>query len=355
MKLNTYICFPILFALISIFSNCNKTLAQKENKQKTKGEVNQIAFYNVENLFDTQNDPATEDEQFLPKSEKKWTPKRYRTKLENIYKVLDSLDNQTYTLPALVGLAEVENDRVLQDLIAQVPSKTSNYDFIHRDSPDVRGIDVALLYDNRIFTPSDQEFLRVDFDHLPDETTRDILYAKGKFKKEQLHIFVTHWSSRRGGVKKSEPKRIACAKVVRTKLDAIFAKEPNAKIVIMGDFNDETQNRSVTEILRVKNDANDLNKSDLYNTSYPLDEAGKGTYNYRGKWNMLDQIIVSEALLQSKKGLRTVDQQAKIYQEKWICYYDKKKKQSVPSRTYGGPNYYGGYSDHFPTFLTIAY
>ncbi len=340
--------FSLLFLLTYFFFGCNKNSSPSKGKQQIK-----VAFYNVENLFDTKDHPDKIDEEFTPDSKKKWTEDRYIKKLNGIYKVLSGIEGEG-NVPAIIGLCEVENKTVLKDLIRQT-SINERYGIVHHESPDVRGIDCALIYDSSIFKVLEHEALPVSFDFEPETTTRDIIYAKGQINgtEETLHIFINHWSSRRGGLKASEPKRVQCASVLKGKLEEIYAKDPNAKVIIMGDFNDETDNKSIAETLGVKPTSNGLASSDLFNTSANLDEAGKGTYNYKGNWNMLDQMIVSHGLLSDKKGLQSEDE-VQIFQQDWMMYNDKKKGK-VPSRTYGGPNYYGGYSDHLPIYLILSY
>lgn len=343
MKVFLYISF-LMWTLVG----CNNNISPSKGKQQIK-----VAHYNVENLFDTKDDPKTIDEEFMPESDKKWTEERYIKKLNDIYKVLSAVEGEG-NVPALIGLTEVENKSVLRDLIRQT-SINERYGIVHHDSPDRRGIDCALLYDSTIFKVLEEEALPVKFEFDPEVTTRDILYAKGQIQgtDEILHVFVNHWSSRRGGLEASEPKRVNCALVLKGKLVEIFREDEDAKVVIMGDFNDETDNRSIAEILGAKSNSKNIADKELFNTAAALDKAGKGTYNYKGNWNMLDQIIVSGSLINDKKGLNSSSEMV-IFQEDWMMY-DDKKKGKVPSRTYGGPNYYGGYSDHLPVFLILTY
>ena len=336
--------------MLCTFSACfNKT-----QKSKTASSLN-LSFYNVENLFDTEDDPKTKDEQFLPNSEKKWTKERYDKKLKRIYAVLDSLeaDKATGKVPPLMAFCELENKKVLEDLVAKTDIP-NNYGIVHYDSPDVRGIDVGFVYNPAVFEPISSEALPINFDFLENVTTRDILYVQGKIKTDTLHIFVNHWSSRRGGEEESAPKRFECAKVLKTKTDAIFAKNKNAKIVIVGDFNDEPINKSITDVLGAKPNTakTTFADKDLINLTYGIKQNGEGTYNFRGKWNMLDQIIVSEGLLQAKKGLKTSINNVIIYRQDFMLFTHKKYGKS-PNRTYGGDRYYGGYSDHLPIYLKM--
>ena len=317
-----------------------------QNKELT------VAFYNVENLFDTKDDPNTDDNEFLPTAAKKWDDEKYNKKLNDLYKVLAAIDAGE-GVPTIIGVSEVENEQVLQDLISQTPID-DNYEIAHFDSPDARGIDVGLLYDKAIFTLISKENLPVNFDFEPETTTRDVLYVKGEINKQEVHIFVNHWSSRRGGTEASEPKRLACAKVARKKIDAILSSDNAAKIITMGDFNDEPSNNSLLEGLLSKPSVNDLKNKELVNLFYALQEQGSGTYNYRGDWNMLDHISISGGLLDNPKGLHTTIENAGIFREDWMMYQSN-NYGAVPNRTYGGPNYYGGYSDHLPIYLKMSY
>jgi predicted extracellular nuclease len=309
-----------------------------------------VAFYNVENLFDTINDPIKWDDDFTPEGKLKYDSKRYLNKLEKLANVLSTID--TVNLPSVIGLCEVENRTVLEDLKVQKGLETGNYGIAHTESPDKRGIDCALLYKKDDFTYLNHNVIDIEFPWEPEYETRDILHVKGIMGKDTLHIFVNHWPSRRGGQEKSEKNRVFVAQQLKKAVENIQSKNENAKIIIMGDFNDEPNNVSVTESLEATNNKNGDKASDLYNLMYDLKADGKGTYNYRGNWNMLDHLIVSNALINSKKGLHTDYNAGSIFKEEWICY---KNKDGVylPSRTFAGPKYYGGYSDHFPVYFKL--
>ncbi|MEM0993917.1 MAG: hypothetical protein AAGI49_12840, partial [Bacteroidota bacterium] len=254
-----------------------------------------VAFYNVENLFDTLDHPVHVDEDFTPTGKQKWTTQRYAAKLDNIARVIKEL-----AFPALMGLCEVENEKVLQDLIQRDVLAAKKYDFVHYESPDFRGIDVALLYNKKAFKVKSSERIRINFppNIVQDYTTRDVLLVKGIYrKKHPLYLFINHWPSRVGGLQKSEPKRTYVAQQVRKKVDSLFALDTNANIILMGDFNDETDNKSVARTLGATTNKKDLQAEKLYNCFAPLDQQRMGSYNYRGTLNMLDQIIVSSSLM----------------------------------------------------------
>ncbi|HFA49227.1 MAG TPA: hypothetical protein ENJ95_09445 [Bacteroidetes bacterium] len=351
-----------LFFIVNLFS-CS-TLNNKQNNN----EPLRIAFYNVENLFDTVDDPLTHDEDFTPAGRQKWTPERYRTKLQHLGQVIGGMH-----YPALLGLCEVENKTVLEDLCNDTGLAGHGYKFVHFDSPDFRGIDVALLYQKKRFKVLGTETVRIPFPdeivpEMPGYTSRDLLVVEGILnKKTKVHLIVAHFPSRRGGLEKSEPKRLHVAGFLRKKIDEIMTQEPDSRIIVMGDFNDEPANKSITEILRAqpvgnvnananaKSNANANAKSnangELFNCFSEYDKEGKGSYNYRGNWNMLDQIMLSGQFFQANSRLHF--QSATIFREDYMMYKNK-KYGATPSRTYGGPNYYGGYSDHLPVFIELG-
>ncbi|WP_282126230.1 endonuclease/exonuclease/phosphatase family protein [Marinifilum flexuosum] len=330
----------LLISVAFVIASCN---------QQTKDYT--VAFYNVENLFDTINHPEKWDDDFTPEGKLKFNGERYQDKLEKLAQVLSSMD--TLRLPSIIGLCEIENKKVIEDLCKQETLIEGNYGIAHSESPDKRGIDCALIYKKEDFKYLKHEAIYIQFPWEPNYKTRDILYVEGIIGTDTVHIFVNHWPSRRGGLEKSEKNRVFVAEQLKSAVDGIQTKNPTAKIIIMGDFNDEPTNKSVSQTLNAGNNQNSSNPSYLYNLVYNMDAKGEGTYNYRGNWNMLDNLIVSNSLLNDKNGLHTSFDAGKIFKEEWICYKNK-KGILVPSRTYGGLNYYGGYSDHFPVYFKIS-
>jgi len=307
-----------------------------------------VVFYNVENLFDTENSQGVNDAEFTPESEKKWTPERYQKKLEDISRVLSSVNQKE--LPEIIGLCEIENRKVLNDLVKTETLAGGEYEIAHFESPDFRGIDVVLLYRPDEFKVTWSAPVKVSFAEEPDFTTRDILYVKGEtINREEFHIFVNHWPSRIGGLEQTERKRIAVAQLLKSKIDSVQNVNPEANIIVMGDMNDEPSNKSLNEVLSAKRP--ETENASLINLMYPVHEAKQGSYNYRGNWNMLDNIIVSPGLLDNK-GFQSVEKQGFVFREQWMEYQNDKGEIS-PNRTYGGPNYYGGVSDHFPVFFQL--
>jgi len=335
---------PLLFLLAILISSLG-CKSQKQLGNLEQSASGRFAFYNVENLFDVFDDPNKNDEEFTPEGNKKWTKPRYQQKINQLSEVIVGMD-----FPDLLGVCEVENKLVLTDWAANPVLKPYKYQVVHYESPDKRGIDNGFLYKKNKFKVLNSEAIQINFpaDIVKDYKTRDILYIQGIYQgSDTLHVFINHWPSRRGGLKASQPKRVYVASQLRKKTDAIFSQNPNANILLMGDFNDETDNISIATTLGA-GPANPKNKQYLYNLTQPLDLAGKGTYKYKENWNMLDQIIVSKNLLTGKLAV----QDAQIYQPDYLNYVDKKYGKR-PNKTYGGKNYYGGYSDHYPVFVDV--
>jgi predicted extracellular nuclease len=304
-----------------------------------KNEGMRIAFYNLENLFDTIDTPRKRDEEFLPNADRKWNGYKYWDKLNKLSKVVVSLGG--WEAPAVIGVCEIENDTVLKDL-AQTPTlKKIGYQSVHFSSPDARGIDVGLLYNPDKAELIYAESLRVSLQDEPDFKTRDILYTKLKIANGDLHVFVNHWPSRRGGSEQSEYKRIAAAQRMGSKVDSIFEITPKANILIMGDFNDTPDNNSIHKELAGNRDLNNL-MSEL--------SSNAGSHKYRGHWSYLDQIIVSTNLIPHIKNSR-----ATVFWQPWMVEEDSKHPGYYPKRTWRGTFYHGGYSDHLPVFVDIYY
>lgn len=306
-----------------------------------------VVFYNVENLFDTVNSPGIIDEDFTPDGKYQWTSERYAKKLKDLAKVLGK--TTTSELPSVIGLCEVENRHVVKDLFETGTLRKGSYQIIHEESPDARGIDVAFAFRPSAMRLLHHEAIRYGFHFEPTTTTRDILYVKTLAGTDTLHFFVNHWSSRRGGQEASEPKRLIPANIIRQRSDSLMGIDATARIIIMGDFNDYPDSKTMTDVLRSVPGFG----SGLTNLTHHFHMAGKGTYNYKGEWGMLDQFIVSDGLLNATSGLSVTDSSAAIFSPDWLLYTDKEGNQS-PNRTYGGPNYYGGYSDHLPIVLTLT-
>jgi predicted extracellular nuclease len=334
----------ILLFCVSFFS---ATAQQKLTSDKSFV----VMSYNVENLYDTINDPAKDDEEFLPEGKNKWTSERYLKKLEQLSKVISTPNEKN--LPAVVGFYEIENKKVIQNLAATKKLCKGKYEVVHYDSPDNRGIDVAFMYNKTKFRVLYSKALNVKLPEEPPYPTRDILYVKGiAGKSDTLHFFLNHWPSRRSGAEASEKNRIAAATVLKHTIDSLTKISP-AKIICMGDFNDYPTNKSITQTLGADTLYKASTTSGLFNLCYETESKNLGTYNYKGDWGMLDQFIVSYSLLNAKTRLHVHKNAAKILKEIFMLYTNKETQESKPNSTYGGSNYYGGYSDHLPIYMEL--
>ena len=307
-----------------------------------------VMWYNVENFFDCEDDTLTNDNEFLPAGRKGWTYPKFIEKANHIAKVITAIGE--WTNPALVGLCEVENRKCLIHLTKHSPLKNLKYKFIHHESPDPRGIDVALLYDPLQFKPLKEQALKVK---LPSgHFTRDVLYASGiTTGNDTLHVFVCHFPSRLGGEQESEHKRICVAALIKTKIDSIFVASKHANIVVMGDFNDYPSNKSLNNVLAAFPVEKAVKPKQMYNLMYQMHLDQKGTNKYKGEWGMLDQIIVSSNLLVSSSGINTQSAKVHIFDADFLLEDDIKYLGKQPCRTYVGFKYHGGYSDHLPVYV----
>ncbi|MGB1000022.1 MAG: hypothetical protein ACPGVE_06755 [Flavobacteriales bacterium] len=319
------------------------------NKLKSiKG--NTVVFYNVENLFDIYDDPKTFDDDFTPNGKLQWTAERYNTKLNRLTEVFEKIPGD---LPVIIGMAEVENRDVLEDLISKTNLKSGHYTISHQESPDQRGIDVALIYRADYLKKLNTEALEVNLGN--SRPTRDILYTEFQLADNQkLHTFVNHWPSRRSGQEASEHKRLAAAKVLRKKIDQIQSEDPDAQIVMMGDFNDYPTNKSITEVL----DAGSSASNQFYNLALEMhqnaDQTKRASHSYKGDWGMLDQMMVSQNLISdAKTSFQVKPKQFDVFYESFLLFQHPKYKTFQPNRTYAGPRYVNGYSDHLAIYLKL--
>ena len=306
-----------------------------------------LAFYNQENLFDTIDDPERNDNEFLPTSKKSWNSEKYTAKLSNMSRVIASMNSGKG--PDVLGMCEVENRAVLQDLIGTATLKPMNYGIVHFESPDERSIDNAVLYNKNVFTVVAQAAYRINLSAFNDAKTRDIVMAKLVNKKKQsLIVLVNHFPSRLGGQEASEPKRIAAALVLKHIIDSVAKADPATPIIAMGDFNDEPTNSSMDSVLQAK----DSDKAGLYNAMYSLKQKGEGSHMYQKNWTMLDQILITQNAVSCKSSFCYVSQSATIYKQDWMLETDEKYK-GAPLRTFAGNKYLNGFSDHLPVYILL--
>ena len=326
--------------------------SQKEEKQY---KIATVAFYNIENVFDTIVDPDTSkilQEDFTPKGPKNWTSKKYYKKLDNIASVISDIGvDKAKMPPAIIGISEIENLSVLQDLVAREKLKPYNYKIVHYDSPDRRGIDVAMLYRDDVFKLIDSKTYTLHIPEKPDFRTRDQLVVKGMIDNDTIFIIVNHWPSRSGGEKRSRPMREAAAQLCKSIVDSIVSFNKDAKVIVMGDLNDDPTNTSVKNYLKAKGDKN-IADDEMYNSMLSLYNKGIGSLAYHDNWNLFDQIIITKGLLGDyADGYKFF--KAHIYNKSYLKQ-DSGKYKGYPYRTFVGGNFTGGYSDHFPSYIFLV-
>jgi endonuclease/exonuclease/phosphatase family metal-dependent hydrolase len=313
-----------------------------------------VAFYNLENFYDTVDNPNINDEEFLPDGPKNYNSKIYWTKVEHLATVISQIGTDINADgPALLGVAEIENDTVLNDLIHHPLLKQKNYAFVHYDSKDIRGVDVALLYNPKYFKVlnSRKLFVRMPGGAKQSFFTRDVLWVKGLLGTDTIHVFVNHWPSRVGGEQRSAPARAAAAMIDKKFIDSIERININEKIIVMGDLNDDPISPSVTKILGAKENISDVKTGELYNPWIDMYKKGIGTLAYQDAWGLFDQIMINSSWL-DKNQQGFFYYQAHIFNKAFMIENIGKYK-GYPMRTWDGNSYRGGYSDHFPTYIIL--
>ncbi|MFA5416846.1 MAG: hypothetical protein WC341_00170 [Bacteroidales bacterium] len=334
------ILLVFIASFLFTFTNCSR-----------KTTALSFAFYNVENLFDTINDPNINDEDFLPTADNPWNTERYNHKLDQLSKIMSDIDPTGF--PSLFGMSEVENNQVLVDLISTSLMQKAGYKIIHKDSPDERGIDVALLYQPNKFKPLKNSFIPVVVPENPRNKTRDILYSKGLVNgHDTLHVFVNHWVSRWGGQAETEPARRYIASLIKTITDSIMKVNPDANILIAGDLNDNPTDTSMIIQLQAKEVVPNPAPKTLYNLSLALYKNGEGSLYYK-TWDMFDQIIVSTAMLTGTGGIKVNADKQTVIKHDYLLFKPK-NGNARPNRTASGKKYFGGFSDHLPVYLEMT-
>lgn len=312
-----------------------------------------IGFYNVENLFDTLDTPDVNDSEYTPGSAKRWNTERYADKLQKLAKVMGQLGEEIHPHGcAILGLSEIENKEVIQDLINTEPLKSREYEIVHYDSPDKRGVDVGLIYQPRYFKVYNSKSYTLTIEGKVDFFTRDQLVVSGILERDTVHVLVAHWPSRRGGEKRSRPLRVAAAEMGRSIIDSLETLSPNARIIYMGDLNDDPTNVSVKRGLRSEGKKENARNGRLFNPMEDLYNKGIGTLAWRDTWNLFDQILVSEPLVTGQGG----DYKyygTRVFNKPYLRQADG-NFAGYPFRTYVGDGYQGGYSDHFPVYVILV-
>lgn len=339
--------FLFLFLFATVFS-----LSAKERNHV-------VMFYNMENLFDIYDDPNTLDDEFTPNGPKEWSEVKYKKKISNMEQVIYGVAAQNKNYPAVIGVCEIENRRVLDDIISTPKLSKANYQIVHYDSPEPRGVDVALMYRPDVFKYEWSEAFQPVIPERPGFKTRDILAVCGRIDGELFCFFVNHWSSRRGGSEASEFLRVGWAQTLRGYADSLQKEYPDIKIVIMGDMNDDPDNRSLADVLGAGEKISDVEKGGYFNPFWSMFKAGYGTIGYQDAWSLFDNMIVNSNLLDGGSGDLRLQKGAKgkfygnVFNRSYLIQQQGKFK-NYPLRTYSSNKFLGGYSDHLPVFLIIG-
>ena len=339
--------FKVLYLLLFLFL---ATYGQTQQQYHLRT----IAFYNLENLFDTQNDTLIFDDDRTPEGKDKWTKERFDKKIANLAKVLSEIGSDlNNTSPDVIGVCEVENKQVLVDLINHPILREKNYGIVHFDSPDERGIDVSLLYKKSVFVPLnfDSRRLLLFDDDGQRNYTRDQLVVEGVLDEERIFFIVNHWPSRSGGEFRSRPYRLEAAKLNKRIIDSIRRTDVTAKVIGMGDFNDDPVDPSFKKVLGVKGKKNKLDSLDLFGPMEKLFKKGFGSLAYRDRWNLFDQIYMTSNLV-NKSEDSFAYWKTGIFTPSYLMD-SKGTYKGYPLRTYAGGSYVGGYSDHFPVYVYL--
>lgn len=313
-----------------------------------------LAFYNLENLYDTKDNALVDDNEFTSKGAKHYDDGIYQNKILHLATVMKGIGEQyTKDGAALLGVVEIENDTVLQDLVKHPLISKRNYQIVHYNSKDKRGIDVALLYNPKYFTPIHSTSIHVNLPSTRDikYETRDILMVQGLLDGDSIHLFVNHWPSKRGGEDKTTASRNAAAAACRKEIDRINRINPMAKIVVMGDFNDNPDSYSITKVLQSSENTQQLEPGRLYNPWLTIYKQGRGTLANQDIWSLFDQILLSPVWL-NKSYTGYYFKFARIHQTNDMVE-NTGRYRGYPMRTWDGNNYRGGFSDHFPSYIVV--
>jgi len=317
-----------------------------------------VVFYNLENFFDTINDPDTNDEEFLPDGARAWNTYKYNRKLSNVERVFFDIAAINHEYPAVIGVSEIENRSVLEDIVATPKLSPASYRIVHYDSPDRRGVDVAFFYRPDIFKLEGSHNFPVNFPDAPNFRTRDVVAMWGTIDDVPYYFMVAHWPSRLGGKEASSPRREFVAQMMRDIADSVTVANPATRVVMMGDFNDDAIDKSIVEVIGAKGDIKKVADGDYYNPYIKVLKSGRGTLAYQDKWNLFDNIVVSGNLVTGSDGGPKIWKNAndKFYGYIFSPSYLKQQEgryAGYPLRTFVGSNFQGGFSDHFPVYIYI--
>lgn len=349
------LCFALALACLI---PALRTNAQQDAQQGKRFSMYGVAFYNLENLFDTINSNGTYDLEFSPGGARQWNSQKYWSKQHNLaYAISQMATKSTPNGPVIIGVSEVENISVLKDLVKQPEIKPWRLQIVHHDSPDRRGIDVGLLYNPRFFKVLNVTNQRLVIPNYPTFRTRDQLCVTGMLAGEKVSVLVNHWPSRLGGEERSSYLREAAAAMARRTIDSLLAVDPNQGIIFMGDLNDDPMNKSCAEVLCAKPNIKDVNaNADIYNPFWEKLAKGIGTLAYRGSWNLFDQIVMNGYFTKhysTKDKPQLTFVRADVLNKEFLRTAEG-DRQGYPLRTYSGGVFLNGYSDHFPTQIYLV-
>lgn len=338
------VCLSLFFLAFAILA------VAQENKKLV---VYAVAFYNLENLFDTLNTNDKYDAEFSPQGDRQWTGKKYWKKIHNMASVFEAMANKYIPEgPAVMGVAELENRSVLEDLVKDPAIRARNLQIVHYDSPDRRGVDVGLLYNPKFFKVLSTASHRLHIPSKPTFLTRDQLVVTGLLGGDKISFIVNHWPSRLGGESQSSYLREAAAALTRSIADSLLRDDPSAGVVIMGDLNDDPFNKSVAQVIGAKKKVEEVPDGGFYNPFWSLIDRGIGTLGYQGNWNLFDQIIISKNLLgRQRETLKFW--RAEVF-NKYFLTNESGQYKGYPKRTFAGGVFLNGYSDHFPTLIYLV-
>ena len=339
-----------------IFSVCffiQEGISQDISAEQREKNTLRICFYNLENYFDYENNPHKNDDDFTPEGSYHWTKTRFENKAKNIAKVFVAMGQ--WELPEIIGVCEIENETAIRYLLYNTSLSAGKYNYVFYESPDRRGINVALFYRSDKFKVINSYPISLLDSLRPLSKPRDILYVKGVWVAhcaDTIHLFVNHWTSRYGGKAATVDRRNYAAKILRVKIDSLLLLNANMRILVMGDFNDYPYDESITTYLRAY-DTTHYKNGNLINTMFPyFHKNNVGTNKYQQKWGILDQIIISSALYYAKNGLR-IQTTGTIFSADFLLEDDTKYMGKKPLRTYSGRKYIGGFSDHLPVYIDL--
>lgn len=345
MKNMKYIAYAAALMLL-VVCGLSAEAAGKNRRVQVAG----IAFYNFENLFDTiPNNPLGRDEEFTPAGSRQWNSRKYNEKVHNLAYAISQFKTRTTPLgPAIIGISEIENRSVIEDVIRQPELKDLDLGIVHHDSPDKRGVDVGMIYNKRYFrveNVTNHVLTAVGF------ATRDQMCVVGSLLGQRIAVIVNHWPSRLGGQEQSEPNRVAAAELSKHIADSLWTVDPEMGVIIMGDLNDDPMDKSCAVVLDAKKKAKDVKAHGFFNPWWSKLDSGVGTLAYKSQWNLFDQIIISGNLVDAP------DNRWNFFEAK-VLNFDFLKdtegnRQGYPKRTYAAGSYLGGYSDHFPTEIFL--